>query len=258
MEVSPSTPDTGRVVAEDHVPCTLSSHSQKRGQPPGRRKVVGDACYAACVARPTFHLPGIDPHLRLGVLRLETKGTLLADSICKWVGGLHFLQVQSIPGLNTNSALRNILHGNLNIYNMEFVILHVATNDVENLDQCLAEYEHNLMQLTSYIKKNNPFVTMAISGIIPRPKDLKKERREELLEHRIDMNKIIGGICERWHYDFLEIWDKFENKDGSPKLDLYAYDLLHPNLKGIGVLQEYYQGAMGAIMGKKYASELSD
>jgi hypothetical protein len=157
--------------------------------------------------------------------------------------------------MNTESALRKVVHGDIKVQNFEFLILHNSTNDVENLDQTLMQFETNLLSLTSCIKNNNPFVTMAISGIIPRPKDLNHKRKDELLEHRIDMNKIIEGVCQRRNIFFLEIWDKFENDDGSPNTHLYANDMLHPNLNGIQVLWEYYQGAMGAIMGKTYDTE---
>ena len=194
-------------------------------------------------------------HLYRWEARLETKGTLISDSICKWVSGLPFLQVQASPGLKTESALRKIVYGDINVHDFEFLILHLSTNDVENLDQTLAEFEINMMRLTSCIQQSSPYVTIGVSGILPRPQDMVKERAEELLEHRVDMNKIIRDVCQRRHYYFLEIWEKFENADGSPNRDLYANDMLHPNLKGINVLHEYYQGAMGAIMGKKYASE---
>jgi hypothetical protein len=172
------------------------------------------------------------------------------------VSGLPYLQVQAAPGLSTVSALRKIVQGHIQIHDFEFVLLHVATNEVEDLNQTLAEFEFNLLQLTTCIKQNSPFVTIAVSGIIPRPKDLDAgELTEQLLEHRIDMNKIIQGVCQRMNYDFLEVWENFENTDGSPKKALYANDMLHPNLNGIQVLYDYYQGAMGATMGKKYASE---
>jgi hypothetical protein len=169
---------------------------------------------------------------------------------------LPYLQVQALPGLNTVSALHKIKNGQIKIQNFEFILLHVSTNEVENLNQCLAEFEHNLMQLTCYIKRNNPFVTMGVSGIVPRPRDWDAGvLADELVEHRTDMNRIISGVCERFNYDFLEIWSNFENTDGTPKRGLYANDMLHPNLKGINVLYDYYQGAMGAVMGKKYATE---
>jgi hypothetical protein len=139
------------------------------------------------------------------------------------------------------------MNGDIHVHNFEYLILHLATNEVENLVPTLRQFEINLMQLTSMIQNSNPYVTIAISGILPRPKD----KTVELWEHRIDMNKSIKRVCELRNYFFLESWEKFENSDGTPNRNLYANDMLHPNLDGIYALYEYYQGAMGAIMGKK-------
>ena len=187
--------------------------------------------------------------------KIETRGTLISDSICKWVSGQPYLQVQACPGLSIESALTKIVNGQINVYDIEFIILHVSTNNVGNLQQTLQQYQINLLALIACIQQSSPFATLAVSGILPRPTDFSKDDAVDLIEHRLDMNKIIQRVCEYNHLSYLEVWDKFENGDGSTKFGLYANDMLHPNLAGTRVLYDFYQGALGSIMGRKYDDE---
>jgi hypothetical protein len=183
--------------------------------------------------------------------RIEAKGTLVSDSLCKWVRGLPYLDVQALPGLKTETAIQQVLRGNIVIHDYEFVFLHLATNDVENTEQTLGEFERDMGLLTSLIKRSSPYCTIAVCSILPRPKDKTKE----LIEHCFDMNRITKAICEKRGYFYLEGGLKFVNTDGTTNLDLYADDLLHMSERGTRVLYEYYQGAMGSVMDKTYRYE---
>ena len=178
----------------------------------------------------------------------DTKGTIIADSILKWVREMTYLDCQAIPGLRLDSAFNQILNGNLIISNYEYVIVHVGTNSFSNM--LVRDYMENLWDLTSVIKFNNRFGTIGISSILPRPKDSPEQD-----DYRREINGVIKKWCKSKGYQFLKSWIGVEKKDGTLKDGVYADDNLHLNDSGINAMRDYFQGAMGGMMELKLRTE---
>jgi hypothetical protein len=175
---------------------------------------------------------------------IESKGTLISDSLCKWVKDLNYLDVQSLPGLKLQTAMKHIESGFIRILDYEFVFLHVGTNNVESMP--IDELKYNLHTLIKMIKSKSPFTTVAVSSILHRPKAPICET------YRMTVNNSWEDLCIKEGHYFLESWKKFESKSGEVNMGLYAKDKLHFNEKGIEVLRNYFDGAIGMIADKEH------
>jgi hypothetical protein len=183
---------------------------------------------------------------------IESKGTLITDSLCKWVSDLSYLDVQAIPGLRLDSTLTHMKQGLLQIQGYEFLILAVGTNHVRK-----SNIQEMLLLLTSvidYINAISPHTTIGIASILPRPQD----KSVTLDIYRRTINYGFIQFCKRpgrGLCSFLKSWRKVEDKYEKPILGYYADDLLHFNQSGVAVLKEYFEGAMGHIMDVKSKTE---
>jgi lysophospholipase L1-like esterase len=185
---------------------------------------------------------------------IESKGTLVTDSLCKWVKDLSYLDVQACPGLRLDTALANMKSGLVQVQGYEFLILAVGTNHVNARGTNIQQVMTLLTELINYINKISPFTTIAISSILPRPQD--KDVALDIYRRTINVEfkrfcKLPGrGLCS-----FLKSWSKVEDEFQQPILSLYAEDRLHFNKAGAMALKEYYDGAMGHVMDLKYSTE---
>ena len=178
----------------------------------------------------------------------ESKGTIVADSICKWVRGLPLLDVQAIPGLRLESALQNVISGNLQVENFEFIILHLGTNNLTKL--LPREYHEKLLELTDAITQRNRYTTIGVSSILPRPRD-----RADQDQYRREINGVIKKLCRNKGFQFLKSWTGVESGKGVVKDGAYADDDLHLKKDGIQAIKEYFEGAIGGMMEVKYRLE---
>ena len=194
---------------------------------------------------------GADCHLKHTLYRwpatVRSQGTLISDSLCKWVRGIHYLDVQSIPGLRIETAIQHIESGFLRVDDYEFVFLHVRTNNVVKMP--IDELKWNMRKLMNLIKSKNHFTTIAVSSILHRPK------QPDLETYRMTVNNSLQKLCIQEGHHFLESWRKMEDASGRPKKGLYAEDDLHFNDKGIAVLRDYFDGAIGMLADKKHKME---
>ena len=96
-------------------------------------------------------------------------GTLLCDSLCKWLMKPRNFQVQSVPGLGLESAYNKLNDGTFEVLPHEFTLLSVGTNDIGTLD--LHQMSMGYVAVVDQIRQHSPFTTIGITSIIPRPCD---------------------------------------------------------------------------------------
>ena len=114
------------------------------------------------------HWPGLE----------DSRVGLLADSLMKWVMNVVHLDVQSISGLTLSVGLEKMVSGFLNIYGFDCLLVSIGTNDFENgyADKLLpsevtAKILGKNMAIIKYLRDTVPLTKLAISTILPRPKD---------------------------------------------------------------------------------------
>jgi hypothetical protein len=144
--------------------------------------------------------------------------------------------------------------GLLQVQGYEFLILAVGTNHVNVKGSNIQQVMSLLTMVIAYIHEISPFTTIGIASVLPRPQD----KDESLDIYRRTINCGFKKFCKRPGQglcSFLKSWTKVEDDKQQPILRLYAEDRLHFNQQGALALAEYFDGAMGHIMDRKYKTE---
>jgi lysophospholipase L1-like esterase len=116
--------------------------------------------------------------------------TVIGDSLTKWVRGIKFTDVQSIPGLNIQRAVQRIQDRTLIVSNYGLIFLFVGTNNFEKSTPC--EIIDELSKLISVVKSSNPTARVACSAIICRPRDVPEYM--DLIKERIRLKQPLGTL----------------------------------------------------------------
>jgi lysophospholipase L1-like esterase len=130
----------------------------------------------------------------------------------------------------------------------EFILIHIGTNDVITCKGGIPEMHHYLHMLVREIKKVNLYSTIAISSVLPRPRDSKDRRNKDSHESaRMQANAMIHNYTRAHDYEYIESWRALTKADGTTDRDLFAWDLLHLNHDGALALQLHLEGFMGSL-----------
>jgi lysophospholipase L1-like esterase len=101
----------------------------------------------------------------------DNRITLIADSMAKWVRQVPHTMVQAIPGLTLQRAYQKIWDRTFQVRNFQGIILMIGTNNVESHTPTASA---NLLKvLLDLINSLAPRAKIAVTGILPRPKDWK-------------------------------------------------------------------------------------
>jgi lysophospholipase L1-like esterase len=96
--------------------------------------------------------------------------TVIGDSLSKWIRGINFTDIQSIPGLTISKAMDRINDLTLTVNKYQLIHLMLGTNDLQrNMPRGIAE---KMSELIDLIRKRNPTARIAVNAIISRPKDI--------------------------------------------------------------------------------------
>jgi hypothetical protein len=101
------------------------------------------------------------------------------------------------------------------------------------------------------IRQQSPFTTIGITSIIPRPCDDDYSCEWA----RRGVNDMISRFCRANGLDYSESWRPLTNDDESPKVELYAGDLLHLKDTGVDKLRLHYEGFLASMQETKYLNE---
>ena len=181
---------------------------------------------------------------------IEGKATLIADSLCKWLKDTNYIDVQASPGLRLESALQHINKGYIQVQGFEYVLLAVGSN---NIDSCnIQDIRYHLHQLIQRIRAMNPYVTIGLCSILPRPKD--DDIAETFCKQVNMMFKVYcrhNGIIT-----YLPSWKCMVDDNEIPKRGLYnPVDMLHLNDNGVAALKMYVEGALSTMVDDKANTE---
>lgn len=157
---------------------------------------------------------------------------IIGDSILKEVGHVRNAQVRAYRG-DTLEDLKNHIKTDEEqlMANKKVAVIHAGTNDLYN--STVEEMLEDMETLINEIKEKNEYCHIAVSPIIPRPRDywttMMKIRR---FNKEVQMKENIWGI-RPWR-----CWRPFSRKN-LPRRHMYKLDGLHPSRKGAICLSQY-------------------
>jgi hypothetical protein len=183
--------------------------------------------------------------------RIESKGTLISDSLLKWVRDCAYMDVQALPGLHMDTALAHMQSGFIQIQGYEFLILAIGTNSIHRMK--IQEMCSYLVRIIKFINDVNPYGTIGVASILPRPQD-----NSIWDTYRRTVNYSFKQYTQspgQGRVSFLKTWTCVKDKFQRPLLNLYAHDKLHFEDAGIIKLKNHFEGAFGHLMDVKYKTE---
>jgi hypothetical protein len=184
--------------------------------------------------------------------RIESKGTLIADSLLKWAMDMAYLDLQAAPGLRLDTALTKMQNRILQVHDYEFLVLAVGTNSVRSKN--VQEMKQMLANIIGYVNYVSPYCTIGVASILPCPQD-----NSEIWDgHRRQVNYAMKQYCQgpwQGRVSFLKTWKCVEDDEDKPLLGLYANDRLHFKNAGILKLKNHFEGAFAHLMDVKYRTE---
>lgn len=155
--------------------------------------------------------------------------------MAKHVSGINHTTIQPFPGA-TISRLQNKITSHRASINFKYTILLIGTNDIDSslsVEEILSLFE-NLV--TFILSRSN--TNLIISGIIPRPCDLKFDPTESRVKH---FNKELKSLCIRRKLQFLHTYRVFLHKN-KPIRSYFAVNDggLHLNAEGTRKLRLFF------------------
>jgi lysophospholipase L1-like esterase len=101
--------------------------------------------------------------------------TVIGDSLSKWIRGINFTDIQSIPGLNISKCIDRINDRTLTITRYQLILIMLGTNDIQRYSpKCIAD---KMAELIDLIREKNPNARIACNAIISRPTDIPEQMR---------------------------------------------------------------------------------
>jgi hypothetical protein len=146
------------------------------------------------------------------------------------------------------------LQGKCTVRNFKILLLHYGTNDLRtdiHFTECADRLVASLDRAISYIQGVNPNGVIAVSGIIPRPKELKKGKTD-MDEARVYANVAMRGFCEQHGIEYLTTETCLKGQD--PTKEIYCNDGIHLTEDGALYLQNYFEGRISELLGIYYAN----
>ena len=153
--------------------------------------------------------------------------TVIGDSLCKWVRGIKFTDVQSIPGLNIQRAVEKIQDRTLIVSNDGLIFLFVGTNNFEK--STTGQIIDELRKLISAVKVANPTARVACSAIICRPRDVPEymDQIKDRIRAKLPLGSAPTPTC--LNETAPHVADASDQKSPSPKMtNQQIYAARHP------------------------------
>ena len=160
--------------------------------------------------------------------------TIISDSICKYIKGIHYTEVKAFPGANI-SRLTWKIQKDMSLISKPFTILHVGTNDISQKDLSIEKIISLYNNLITFIQENSK-TEVIVSSVLPRPVDLM------LTEYKVkETNRRLRSKCLQRRVKFVASYHPFL-KGGKPVTELFAVrdGGLHLNFEGIRKLKSIF------------------
>lgn len=130
------------------------------------------------------------------------------------------------------------------VKNHDLVIIHVGTNNVER--NSVGEICRQFGRLIQAIHHFNPTAKVAVSSILPRPKDWDVYGQKVM-----DINKALVRLQRNLDFTFLKTYRPFwNNYTHMPRSNHFARDGLHLSALGVAMLKNSLEGAAKRLAGR--------
>jgi lysophospholipase L1-like esterase len=199
------------------------------------------------------------PKRHEGFLEIAKKGDidvlLMGDSITdgwrnagKAVFEKHFVPLKTanfgIGGDKTQGVLWRMENGELEGYTPKLMMLMIGTNNIGgNSPEQIAE---GIQAIVTKFRTKFPEAKVLLLAVFPR--NVNPESKQRLAVKEI--NKIIAKFDDGKSVRYLDIGDKFLDKDGTLPKDIMP-DALHPNAKGYQIWADAVMPTVYEMLGKK-------
>ncbi len=170
---------------------------------------------------------------------------MISDSICRAINDSTHIFFQSVPGATVDKIRQYVDMQMVEVRHHQVIIIHVGTNNIERSPE--GEVCQQFVKLLQAIRRQNATALLAVSSILPRPKDWNAygEKVQRL-------NKLLEKMQAQHHFTFLKTyrahWDQMKKM---PRRDHFARDGLHLSARGVAALKSSLEGAVKRLSGNR-------
>ena len=128
-------------------------------------------------------------------------------------------------------------------------LVHYGTNDLRGnvvASACANSIVHSLDQAINFIRSSTPGARLGVSGILPRPRDIKSENLN-MINARAVTNVALMMYCANEGIEYYKSETCLKKRD--PGIVLYHDDDLHLSEAGSYFFQMYLEGKIGEMIG---------
>jgi lysophospholipase L1-like esterase len=182
---------------------------------------------------------------------------LMGDSITDWWGraGLEVYQANfgpldcanfGIAGDRTQGVLWRMENGELEGYSPKLMMLMIGTNNLSgrrSTPNTPAEIAMGIAVIVTKFRTTFPDAKVLLLGVFPRGAEPGNEYREPIRQ----INELIAELDDGEYVRFMDIGDRFLERDGSISTDIMA-DGLHPTTRGYEIWAEAVMPTFRAMM----------
>jgi lysophospholipase L1-like esterase len=208
------------------------------------------------------------PKRHEGFLAIAKKGDIdvlfMGDSITdgwrnagKLVFEKHFVPLKTanfgIGGDKTQGILWRMDHGELEGYTPKLMMLMIGTNNIGGVKKdgtatgnTAEEIAEGIKAIVEKFRGKFPQAKVLLLAVFPRNVSPDSAQRAAVN----NINKIIAKFDDGKSVRYLDIGNKFLNKDGTLPKDIMP-DALHPNLRGYEIWAEAVLPTVHEMLGKK-------
>lgn len=197
-----------------------------------------------------------------GFLREARRGgiecLLMGDSITDWwaragadVYEANFAPLQcanfGIAGDRTQGVLWRMENGELEGYSPKLMMLMIGTNNLSGRRSAPNTPEEIAMAIATIVARFRttfPEAKVLLLGVFPRGAEPGNEYREPIQR----INELIADLDDAEHVRFMDIGERFLERDGSISVDIMA-DGLHPTARGYQIWADAVMPTFRAMMG---------
>jgi beta-glucosidase len=149
-----------------------------------------------------------------------------------------------IGGDQTQHVLWRLENGNIDGIQPKLAVLMIGTNNAGCGNP--AEIAAGVTAIVTKLRAKLPQTKVLVLAIFPRGADPK----DHLRQVNAKTNEIIAKLADGKDVYFLDIGDKFLDKDGNLPREIMP-DRLHPNPKGYAIWAEAIEPTVKKLMGEK-------
>ena len=155
-------------------------------------------------------------------------------------------QLQAFGGLKSDRLISKIRNRVISCHGVRNVIVHVGTNDI--YDFTISQFESNIRNAISEIRKCNTDCLIFLSSILPRPTDFKCSK--ELVSN---FNQVLQNISDSLSYvRYMGIDKVFYSKYKKPIGCLFSADKLHLSTTDLNKILNYIANTLAHAYDLEY------